>query len=178
MLKQFFLVFSLIISVNIFFTIFTPEIAEAKKSAFTKKDVDAIKNGTFIHAKGKIGTTQNALAKKGVKKYKDDTFVYFSQMHSIDVQFFYEFTVYNPFIEGYETYDTVHIIDAFYDKKMDTAIFKKYFKRDKKRDVTHHNIIAYKVGSKRLFVSANSSGTHLTLFKNTTTLDRFKSIAE
>ena len=53
----------------------SPIEADAKTAAFTKKDINAIKKGTFVHAKGKLGDSQKTLIKKGVKKDSDFDFV-------------------------------------------------------------------------------------------------------
>lgn len=53
-MKKLLLAASIVLAGSSLSTAFTPAItAEAK--AFTKAEVNAIKKGTFLHAKGKIG---------------------------------------------------------------------------------------------------------------------------
>lgn len=176
-MKKILLAASLVLAGNTLVSTMSPPIEVQAKSAFTKKDVDAIKKGKFVHAKGRIGTSKEKLIEKKVKKGGYYSGLNFIQKYDVDLTIVYTLSLYNISTSKVETFDTVQFITAEYDGKIDASIFKKYFKRAKKYDMPYQNIIAYKVGEKYLLYYKNYNSTQLQIFKNENALKRFHSNA-
>ena len=176
-MKKILLAASLVLAGNTIVSTMSYPVEVQAKSAFTKKDINAIKKGSFVHAKGKIGTSKEKLIKKNVPRGSTYGGLEFVQKYDNDLTFTYTLSLYRISVYKLDTFNTVQFITADYDKKIDASIFKKYFTRAKKHDIPHHNIIAYKVGKKYLLLYKSSNSTFLQLFKNENALKRFTSNA-
>lgn len=155
-----------------FFTFFSVD-AQARTWVLNKKDVAAIKKGTFVHAKGKVGDVQRTLAKKNLKKKKDGQVLSYYQHYDAEFSFLYDFTLLNYKTKGRTsfTYDTVQYVNASFDGPMNTAILNKHFKRVKKYDYySTVNIKGYKDRGRYILTQSSKYGSNIWIFKNESAL--------
>lgn len=135
-------------------------------SAFTKSEVKAIKKGTFVHAKGKIGTKKVTLVKKEIRKSGMYTGLNYAHKYNKNEEIIYSLSLMKKPSYTVQTYNTVQFITANYNQKRDFSIFNKYLKRAKLYDIPYFGIVAYKTGNKYILIHKGKDSTTVQIFKN------------
>lgn len=175
MMKRIFLAVSLVLAVSSITTVAMPTMSvEAKTGKFTKKDVKAMKKGTFVYAKASVGDKKQKLMNKGFKDESTKYSVNFTQTPNSTVYFSYQLSLYNK-NSTIENFKTVKYIQATYSQRMNYSAFNTYLKRVKKYDQypSGGHFRAYQSGKKYILVGDMNKGTEVWIFQNKNVMNRF-----